>query len=413
MNQKHLVRLLVLLGAATLFDGYDRSIVTLALPYIKDDLGASESTLGYALSIVRVGALGAGLCGMLADRFGRRSTLLLTVLGYTLATVATGLSRDIPSFVACQLVATMFLTAEVVLANVVIAEEFPAHLRATGIGVVGALGAVGSSLGAVLFPWLQATSYGWRGMYLLGAVPLVLIAVGRRQLTETARWQSIDPSRAGRLRDLLSREHRGLFFLVAALLFLALATEAPGYNFASYRATKAFGWTPGQVSVLLLSASAAGFVGWILGGRLSDVVGRHRISAVGLLIGAAGQLIFYTTPWLQLAMPIMIIGNATAMTVIFTYATELFPTHLRATARAWTGYSGVLGTTVGLFLIGAAANQLGGASTILAALAIGNVLAALLIVTLLPETRARELEAIAAGRDADDAALGRSDRIAG
>src|SRR5215472_8750706 len=84
-------KLLLLLSTATLFEGYDRFIATLALPYIAKDLGAGEG-----------------------------------VLGWTLVTALTGLSRGLPDFVALQVIATVFLTTELALAQVVIAEEFPA-----------------------------------------------------------------------------------------------------------------------------------------------------------------------------------------------------------------------------------------------------------------------------------------------
>src|SRR5215813_15102037 len=91
----HHRRLLLLLGTATLFDGYDRFIVTLALPYIARDLGAGEGVLGWSLAVIRGGALVAiGLC-LLADRVGRRGVLLWTVLGYTLVTALTGMSRGL------------------------------------------------------------------------------------------------------------------------------------------------------------------------------------------------------------------------------------------------------------------------------------------------------------------------------
>src|SRR5262249_38058185 len=106
----HHRRLLLLLGTATLFDGYDRFIVTLALPYIAHDLGAGEGVLGWALSVIRSGALLAIPLCLMADRVGRRIVLLATVLGYTLVTGLTGLSRGLTDFVFLQVVATVFLT---------------------------------------------------------------------------------------------------------------------------------------------------------------------------------------------------------------------------------------------------------------------------------------------------------------
>jgi MFS family permease len=154
------------------------------------------------------------------------------------------------------------------------------------------------------------------------------------------------------------------------------------------------GFSPAGVSALLVTASAAGFLGWILGGRLSDQLGRRRVAAIGFGAGGIGQALLYTTPALVPAIAVMILGNATGMAVLYSYATELFPTHLRATARAWIGYIGVLGATAGLGLVGMLSELAGGAAAILTGLSAGNLIAAVLLVAFLPETRARDLEAI-------------------
>src|SRR5262249_19774681 len=124
-------------------------------------------------------------------------------------------------------------------------------------------------------------------------------------------------------------------------------------------------------------------------------LGRRFTTAVGLVAGGSGQILFYTTGWLLPAIAVAIAGNATAMAVIHTYATELFPTELRATARAWIGYTGVLGATAGLAIVGTGTRLLGGSAPILAGLAVGNFAAAAGILAFLPETRAKDLEIIA------------------
>src|SRR5262249_35983992 len=151
------------------------------------DLHASEAQLGYALSIVRVGALLSILLGRIADRYGRRRILVVAILAYTLATAATGASRGLVSFIAFQLIATVFLVAQVALAQVVIAEEFPAEARGRGQGILGAFSALGAGVAAVLFPVLQQTTLGWRGLYFVGLIPLLLVAYLRRALPETKR----------------------------------------------------------------------------------------------------------------------------------------------------------------------------------------------------------------------------------
>jgi putative MFS transporter len=329
--------LLALLGAATLFEGYDRFIASLALPYIGDDLGAGETTLGLALSLVRSGALGAILLGRLADRYGRRRLLLVTILGYTLATAATAGSRGILDFAAFQFVATAFLVAELSLAQVVVAEEFAPTLRARGQGFLGAFAALGAGLAALLFPLFQRTSWGWRGLYAVGIVPLLWIAWLRRALPETARWQAAraegSTERLG-FEALLDRRLRARFFVLCGVAFGATAAWGPAFAFASYRATKAYAWEPFRISTMILVGGGLGFFGWFVWGALAERFGRRAVGLVGISGSCLAAFVFYRTSWLFPAFASLVFLEAGAQIALSALGTELFPTPLRGLAKS-------------------------------------------------------------------------------
>jgi putative MFS transporter len=400
--------LLMLLATATLFEGYDRFILALALPFIAKDLGivaagasqleargAAESALGWALSAIRSGALLAiPLCGM-ADRSGRRGILLVTVAGYTIATALTGMSRGLTDLIALQLVATMFLTAELALAQVVIAEEFPAGARGMGQGLLGAAAAVGAGLAAVLFPVLVNTSLGWRGLYFVGIIPLVIVGFLRRSLPETKRWSQLSEGErrcAGLLRVLVP-PHRFRFLILVLVAGAATAAFATAFSFASYRAIESFGWTPEQVSTMIITAGGLGFWGWILFGRLSDAVGR-RPTAMLCLLGAAGAIgAFYRTSVLFPSFAALVFFESGITIAVTALSTECFPTALRATARAWVTNAGVVGAVLGLGLVGLLAGRIGGHAPVIAMLGL-LPLALVPLILLLPETQGQELEQV-------------------
>jgi putative MFS transporter len=390
---------LFVLGAATLFEGYDRFIVSLALPYIGKDLGASEGQLGYALSLIRVGALLSVLLGKIADRFGRRRLLLISVMAYTVATAATGLSRGLVTFVTFQLAANIFLVAELALAQVVIAEEFPAEWRGRGQGMLGAFGALGAGMAAILFPVMQRTSIGWRGLYLIGIVPLLLITYLQRALPETQRWEGLRAARAARephaqAFTIFPRGLRGRLCML--MLIAAAATFAGGsaFGFMSFRATNDFGWPPAKVSTMIITGGGIGFWGWFVFGRLVDVFGRRAIGAISLIGSAAAIVAFYRTSWLLVSFTGVVFLEAGAAIAINALGTELFPTHVRATAKAWITNAGIIGAMLGLATVGRASAALGGIEVVIPLLAIAPVLAAPLLF-LLPETGGRELELLA------------------
>jgi putative MFS transporter len=389
--------LLFLLGAATLFEGYDRFIVTLALPYIGKDLGASEGQLGWALSAIRVGALLSVLLGRAADRHGRRRLLLITVLSYTLATAATGLSRGLLEFVIFQLIATVFLVTELALAQVVIAEEFPAAWRGRGQGQLGAFAALGGGVVAILFPILQKTALGWRGLYFIGLLPLLLIAYLRRALPETTRWQQ-EKQRAHavhvRFADLARPPYGRRFFALLAMAFCVSAMGAPAGQFLSYRATNTFGWTPAQVITMIVVGGGIGFWGWFIVGRIADVIGRRLTGACAFIGAALAAAAYYQTSYLYPAIAALVFTEAGTAIALNSLGTELFPTRLRASAKSWITNAGIVGAMAGLAAVGAFADQFGGVETVIPVLALLPVVVAP-VLFVLPETRGRQLEVIA------------------
>jgi putative MFS transporter len=388
--------ILFLVGTATLFEGYDRFIAGLALPYIGRDLGADEGALGAALAVVRAGALVSILFGRLADRYGRRRLMIVSIIAYTLATAATGFSRGLIDFALLQLVATIFLITELSLAQVVIAEEFPPAARGFGQGVLGAFAAFGAGLAAMLFPILQQTELGWRGMYFIGVLPLLVVAYLRRNLPETRRWTQHRERQEGKssLLDLLHSAWRRRLLVLTVVAAVASATGATAFSFVSYRATTVFDWEPARVSGMILGGGAMGFFGYFLLGRWADAVGRRFIGFLGLIGAGLAVATFYQTEWLLPAFALMTLGEAGAMIALNALTTELFPTHLRATAKSWVTNSGVIGALVGLGAIGLLSDVATG-STVITALAVMMAFLAP-VMYLLPETRHVDLEEVEA-----------------
>ena len=113
-------------------------LFSLNLKQIQAELLISESDAGFLGAIVRTGTFLAVFLAIAADRYGRRLILLITVVGYTLFTGATVLSPNAEAFVAFQVFAICFGSAEVLIATVVIAEELAPEHRGWGIGALGA-----------------------------------------------------------------------------------------------------------------------------------------------------------------------------------------------------------------------------------------------------------------------------------
>jgi predicted MFS family arabinose efflux permease len=317
------------------------------------------------------------------------------VLAYTFATGATGFSQAIGDFVLFQLVAQTFLTAEIAIAEVVVAEEFPASYRSTGQGLLGAFNALGAGLAAVLFPALQETSLGWRGLYFVGVTPLLLVAYLRRSLPETARWQAArqrGETERARFPELLAPAIRGRFLVLLATSFAIGASTAPAFTFASYRATNVFRWSPSEVSAMVLIGGGVGMLGWFAFGHAAERFGRRLVGVSTFAATGLSIVVYFSTAWLWIGFASLVCMEAGGLVALSSLGTELFATRLRSTAKSGITNAAVLGAIVGMAAVGLFGRSLG-ADSVIRLLSL-LPLAAAPTFLLLPETQGRELEEI-------------------
>ncbi len=398
-------RVLGLVSLATLFDQYDLSLFGMALPQIQAGLGIAEADVGWLGSILRMGSLPALFIALAADRIGRRRALLGTILGYTALTGATAFATDPHTYVTLQFLARMFGTAEMLLAVVVISEELPPESRGWGIGALFAIKSCGVGLAAILLPLAARSPQGWRGLYLVGLVPLLVLAWLRRSLPETARFEARE--QVGEQTPLwqpvarLVRDYPGRFAATAAIaVFYSLGIAAADLMGPKYL-QQAQGWSAGQVSMLYGFGGAIAICGAPVAGRLSDRFGRFRMTIVAGLSVFALFLAFYNSGgvWLVplwIVLIFMLIGHDTLLS---TYGAELFPTSHRSTAAGARLGLATIGAGIGLALESTLYGVTGSHWSAISILLGAALLAPLVVALAFPETAGRSLEEISPEHD--------------
>jgi putative MFS transporter len=401
-------RVLGLVAAVSFFEQYDLYLFSLALKQIQAGLQIPESELGLLGSIVRFGALPAFLVALVADRIGRRRVLLFTVLAYTLCTGLTAFAPDTRTFVTLQFLARTFAVAESLLAVVVIAEEFDPAVRGWGIGAFAAIEASGAGFAALLFALVGSIENGWRWLYLVGLIPLVLIAYWRRTLPETERFtvyqrQQIEtgqPTHSLQPVLYLLRMYPRRMAVVASVVFVITMTEAAAVFFGPKYLQDVHGWTPQAVGFLTVFGGAFAVIGNTFAGWLSDRVGRKRVTLLFLLSQAVFTLAYYNTST-SLVVPLwilMIFALLGSNVMLAAYGAELFPTSYRSTAAGVRISVWTIGGSVGLVLESLLYDMLGSHWRAISLLAAFAVLAPLIVAVTFPETSGRSLEEIAPER---------------
>jgi putative MFS transporter len=294
-----------------------------------------------------------------------------------------------------------------------VAEEFPAGHRGWGIGVLAAVGSVGFGLGAGVYSQVNVIPYGWRSIYGLGGLAILLLPFFRRNLTETRRYAASAAGRthvsgfSGAIRPVLAlvQNYPGRALVLGAATFLATAGHRPAFRFVSDFLQNAHGWSPGEYAALTVGFGTLGIIGGPLAGRLGDRYGRRLIGAA--MLGAFPILagLFYLGPASLIALPwvFMVFCSTASGVVTRTLSTELFPTSMRTSAGGWILLVETFGASLGLFVFAGLVAPLGGTGMALTAVAGACFLGAIFLL-FLPDTHRRELEAISEDPDADSPA---------
>ena len=177
-----------LIGVGMFFEGFDIYIAASVLGATYKTGFSSLTQNGLFISMTFVGmTLGALLTGFLGDRYGRQFTYQLNLLVFGAASLASAVAPNMTTLIALRFLMGLGLGAEVVVGYSMMAEFFPARIRGRWSGMMCTLVTAGLPVSAFL-AWLLVPNFGWRVMFVLGAVGSVVAWFLRRELPESPRW---------------------------------------------------------------------------------------------------------------------------------------------------------------------------------------------------------------------------------
>jgi len=410
VSDRYLWSLLALLMSVTIFEGYDVTIFHLCTPDIAKTFHLDDRAVGTMASFVRLGGMIAFFVVMLSDRIGRKPVISATVLFYAGFTFLTAISRGLASFTLFQSCAQIFLSAEFGVAIIMISEEFPDSSRGRGVALLHMVGLLGVVAGGFLYARIADSSFGWRGMYFIGIVPLLLVAFMRRNLRETGRFQSMRAANASPRTSFgasiahalapFRGPYRGRLLLVALLWNSVGLVGTPAVTFFSLYAKRDHHWTSTQIGQAVVLAYVIGSLGHLAAGWMLDRVGRRATIALTYIVGAVAIFALFQTDThsaMLTAMVITVVSFQAARTATATYSAELFPTEIRATSYSMTvNLLGALASLATPFTIGALSRSMGGLGNAVAVVSVGPVIGAAIVMMFAPETRGASLEELAA-----------------
>lgn len=392
--------LFVLVSIATFFEGFDTMLVSLVQPWLQEEFQASREALGDALGWSSAGMVLAFFVIHLADWLGRRPVFLGALFAYAVLTLATAFAPSLATFTILQVFARMAMVVELGLAYVILSEEMPAEIRGRVNGLFGSVATIGAAMPASLLAPLEAAGLGWRGLFLIGALPLLLFPLYVKRLPETRAFRARPPTRFS-LRDelalvagLFARAHRRRLVLVIALFLPINVWSGTALYFFTLYVFGERGFTAADLVWLPAGTIPFGFLGYSLSGVAMDRLGRRPAATLYFVAAFAATLLCYRSTWspaIYLGY-FLLIGLGGIWTIAITWSAELFPTSVRATAAGTTNnLFGRLGLVFAPMLAGRVTTALGSTADAITLFS-GITLLVLPLVWLLPETNAAVLD---------------------
>ena len=281
-------------------DAFDFFLMVFTLKAVAETFGTKVSVVAEAQFLTLAARpIGALLFGWLADRYGRRPVLMAVVLLFSGFSFATGFAQSLGQLLAIRVLFGVAMGGEGGVGTSLVMETIPARLR----GRVSGLLQSGYSFGYVLASlsyWLGFAALGWRGLFMLGVAPALLVAFIRLGVAESpvvaGRGAGDHPTMAVTARELVRNWRMALYLVVlmTAMTFFSHGTQDLYPTFLE----KQHHFAPALTGRIALVMNLGAILGTFVVGALSERVGRRRA-----LIGAALWTVAMVPLWQLTQLP--------------------------------------------------------------------------------------------------------------
>ena len=271
-------------------DAFDFFLVIVVVPHLAQDFNATIKDITVAVTLtLAMRPIGALVFGWLADRYGRRVPLMIDIGLYSLLELATAFSPNLTVFLILRALFGIAMGGEWGLGSALAMESLPAKSRGLFSGILQEGYAVGNLLAGLALAWLFPV-IGWRGMFVVGALPAILIFFIRANVPESAVWLARSHERAGLGGDVLwaSLKRSWPLFLFGALMMTAFNAFSHGTQdlYPTFLGKGQLHFDTQMVGYLTAIASFGAILGGITFGALSQRIGRRYAIVLAAILGA-------------------------------------------------------------------------------------------------------------------------------
>src|ERR1700730_8850927 len=302
-------------------DAFDFFLLVFVLKDIAQEFGTDISSVTLAILLtLAMRPIGAFVFGRASDRWGRRPTLMVDVLLYSIIEFASGFSPNLTVLIVLRALYGVAMGGEWGVGASLTMESIPPHARGFVSGLLQSGYPTGYFLASIVYG-LLFPRIGWRGMCMVGVLPALLVLYIRRNVPESPSWDREAAAKGDTLTILKSHWRLGIYAIVlmTAFNFFSHGTQDLYPTFLEVQ----HGLSPRAVGLIAVIYNIGAICGGLLFGSLSERFGRRRIIIIAALLSLS-----VVPLWAFSASPVLLALGAFLMQFMVQGAWGVVPVHL-------------------------------------------------------------------------------------
>jgi MFS transporter, SHS family, lactate transporter len=303
-------------------DAFDFFILTFVLATVATDFNKTipemALTLTASLAMRPVGAL---IFGLMADRYGRKGPLMITIIFYSVMEILSGLAPNYKIFLLLRLLYGIGMGGEWGVGASLVMESVSVKRRGFLSGVLQEGYALGFLLAAGAY-YLVFPHFGWRAMFFIGGLPALVTLFIRAKVKETAAWKANKSSDWKEYGNAVRKHWKLFLYLVLLMSMMNLISHGTQDLYPTFLQQQKH-YSPHETAIITMISMVGAILGGLFFGYLSDHYGRKKMMATAIILA-----LVLIPLWLLAGGSILIALGAFGMQFMVQGAWGIIPAHI-------------------------------------------------------------------------------------
>ena len=303
-------------------DAFDFFILTFVLTTVAKDFHKTIPEIALTLTAsLAMRPVGAFIFGLMADRYGRKRPLMISIIFYSFIEILSGFAPSYTIFLILRLLYGIGMGGEWGVGASLVMESVSVKRRGLFSGLLQEGYAFGFLLAAVAY-YTVFPHFGWRAMFFLGGLPALLTLFIRSKVKETAAWKATKAANWKEYGNAISKHWKLFLYLVLLMSMMNLISHGTQDLYPTFLQQQRH-FSPHETAVITMISMVGAILGGLLFGYLSDTYGRKKMMVVAVILA-----IILIPLWMYNGGSFMIALGAFAMQFMVQGAWGIIPAHI-------------------------------------------------------------------------------------